>query len=493
MGGYRPRTGAVEWQRSPRAAFRRLCVTAKFWRSHATAMGTYGWGRPRGPCGCQRRVTLRKWSGVERGRMVSSLFEDREGNLWIGGTQGIEQYRDSVSLDLLSVDARDLGNSGPLYIDGTGPAWFGPSAGGLFYLNNGRPVEVTAGGLNRDVVYSIAGGPGEIWVGRQRGGLTRLRSDGWSIAAQTFTAAQGLAPGQIFTVHRNRDGTVWAGSLGGGVSRLQNGSLKTYTTASGLASNTVSAIEDGADGTTWIATAGGLNSFAHDRWRTYTSQQGIPPGHIDCLSEDSGGVLWIGTESGLAFLRNGQVQMAPEHSRFAARGNLGHSGRWSQLALDRDVQARCAGFAAHVLGDLSGMAPVREFGPADGIPSPEGVRRDRSVVKDAEGRIWLSLRRSISVTDPARTAGESVPAMIQIQSVSADGNPLAPKPAENFRQKPANPLSISRFEPFRARPRAVSISAGWLRPWLERTHGGARNGLHQPGPRILYAACDRQQ
>jgi len=40
--------------------------------------------------------------------------------------------------------------------------------------------ELTEAGLSRDVVYSIDGAPGELWIGRQRGGLTHLRYDGRS-------------------------------------------------------------------------------------------------------------------------------------------------------------------------------------------------------------------------------------------------------------------------------------------------------------------------
>jgi len=42
------------------------------------------------------------------------------------------------------------------------------------FLQNGRAQPVTSIPA-RDVVYSITGRADEVWVGRQRGGLTRLR------------------------------------------------------------------------------------------------------------------------------------------------------------------------------------------------------------------------------------------------------------------------------------------------------------------------------
>ena len=58
------------------------------------------------------------------------------------------------------------------------------------------------------------------------------------------------------------DGTVWAGTLSGGVSKLSNGKFTNYTTANGLASNTVASILEASDGTMWFATPTGLSALA---------------------------------------------------------------------------------------------------------------------------------------------------------------------------------------------------------------------------------------
>ncbi len=352
---------------------------------------------------------------------VSSLFEDREGNLWIGRGDGIERYRDTVFLTYASAATGSSGDNGPVYVDPSGRTWHGPSTGGLFYLQDGQRFQVTDAGIGDDVVYSIDGGPGEVWIGRQRGGLTRLLTEGGSIKADAFTAANGLAPGPVYAVHRSRDGTVWAGTLGGGVSRLDGGRITTFTTANGLASNTISAIAEGTGGILWVATANGLNSFDHGHWAAYTN---MPPGRINCLFADPAGVLWIGTDAGLAFLRNGRVQLpaeAPDPLLDAILGLVDDGRGWLWIATSKHV-VRVS--RDRLLGDAPDAALPREFGPADGIPAPEGVRRDRSVVKDAAGRIWLSLRWGISVVDPAAAGAGSVPAIVQIQSVSADGSPL---------------------------------------------------------------------
>ena len=355
---------------------------------------------------------------------VRALFEDREGNLWVGGTEGFERYRDSVFLTYSPPIAGNAENSGPIYADPEGRTWFGPSTGGLHWLRGGERGQVTEAGLSRDVVYSIAGGPGELWIGRQRGGLTHLQYRDASWTTETFTAANGLADGPVYAVYRSRDGTVWAGTLSGGVSRVQGGRVTTYTTANGLASNTISAIEQGADGTLWVATANGLSSFAQERWRVYTSHEGLPPARINCLFQDSAGLLWIGTDVGLEFVRNGRVNAPRQAAEPLLDEVLGiaDDGRCCLWIATSKHVVRVP--RTSLLDGVFEEDPLREFGPADGIPAPEGVRRNRSVVKDPAGRIWLSLRRGISVVEPARLSSTSVPAIVHIESVSADGNPL---------------------------------------------------------------------
>ncbi|MGO9260557.1 MAG: two-component regulator propeller domain-containing protein [Bryobacteraceae bacterium] len=418
-----------------------------------------------------------------RPEAATAVFEDREGNLWVGRTRGLERWRDRLFLSFPSPGDGDPENSGPLYTDPSGAAWFSPSTGGLYRMKGTDIREVTEAGIGRDVIYSIDGAPGELWMGRQRGGLTHLRYGGESWAAETFTAADGLAPGPVYTVHRCRDGTVWAGTWNAGVSRIRAGRVTTYTTAAGLASNTVSAIEEGADGTVWFATANGLSAFAADRWRTYTSAQGLPPANINCLLQDSAGILWIGTGDGLAFLRDGRVQpprdsgdpLADEIFGIADDG-LGYLWVTTSKHVARVPRAR--------LLDRSGAAPLREFGPSDGVPAPQGVRRDRSIV-NAAGRIWLSLRHGISVVEPARLTANSAPAIMHIESVSADGNPLDPLsplriPAGRLRIRfDYLALSLSAPDQVKYRYRLDPLDRDWNQPTSER--GTVYMNL-RPGP-----------
>ena len=145
---------------------------------------------------------------------VNALFEDREGNIWSGGPQGIDRLRDSAFITY-SVSGLTSESGGPVYVDQAGRVWFAPYEGGLQWLAGEKNGDVTTAGLAQDVVYSIAGDEGDLWVGRQQGGLTRLRFSNGSLSARTYTQAEGLAQNSVYAVYESRDGTVWAGTLSG--------------------------------------------------------------------------------------------------------------------------------------------------------------------------------------------------------------------------------------------------------------------------------------
>ncbi|MBV9613209.1 MAG: hypothetical protein JO091_12095, partial [Acidobacteriaceae bacterium] len=355
---------------------------------------------------------------------VTALYEDREGNLWVGGARGIERFRDNAFLTYSSSNGLPSDSNGPLYADAEGRTWFAPSEGGLYWLRDTQIENVANAGLSADVGYSIAGGGDEVWIGRQQRGLTRLRRRGSVFVANTYTHTDGLAQDSVYCVHRSRNGTVWAGTLSGGVSRFTNGRFITYTDVNGLASNTVSAIEEGADGTMFFATPNGLSALSDDRWRVYKANDGLPPGAVNCLLEGANRVLWIGTAKGLAFLNSGRVEVPREMpaSLYEEIFGIAEDGSGYLWIAASNHVLRVKEDA--LLKGLVSETDVREYGPADGLLGTELLKRHRSLIRDPLGRIWFSMNRGISVVDPTRLAKNAVPALVHIEAISADGRPV---------------------------------------------------------------------
>jgi len=404
---------------------------------------------------------------------ITVLFEDREGNLWIGGARGLGRIRDSAFITYSSVSDRRFKQNGPVYVDSEGRTWFAPDQGGLYVLQNGRVQPVTSIPSN-EVVYSISGRKDEVWAGRQHGGLTHLRFRNGAIASQSYTEANGLAQNSAYAVYESRDGSVWAGTLNGGVSKFKEEHFTTYTRTNGLASNTVSSILETRDGAMWFATPAGLSSFSNGRWRTYTTVEGLPSPEVNCLFEDSSGTLWSGTSTGLASFASGHFQV-PNESPDVLREQI--------LGMAEDKNGRLwISTSHHVLRVprdklLSGVVKavdIHEYDQADGLESTEGVKRSRSVVSDSAGRIWFSLSSGMSVVNPSQINDDSVPALPHIEAITADNNTAN---LDAFVQIPPSPrritfeytgLSLAMPERIRFRYFLEGFDSSWSQPVAAR-------------------------
>jgi len=368
--------------------------------------------------------SLRAGSGPSH--RVAAVFEDGDGNLWFGGEGGLECLRDGVFSNFLEDRKLHPARTGPLYADAKGRIWFAPVSGGLMLLENGtiRPVHLP--GLNNDVIYSIDGRQNEIWLGRQKGGLTRITLADGEPSATTFTRADGLAQNSVYSVHVGKDGRVWAGTLNGGLSILRNGALRTFNSQNGLSSNTVNSIVEDHEGAIWVATPLGLDEYRMERWRTWGVAEGLPSSDVRLCFADAGGALWIATADGLAVLQNGHVEVPRALPDVLQEQILGIvADRFGFLWFSTADHLLRAPQAALRNGTLH-EADLQLYAAAEGILETGGIRRERSMASDEQGRIWISVNGGVAVADPAPKYRDSLAIPVRIESLFSSGVVYSP-------------------------------------------------------------------
>ncbi|WP_187290280.1 sensor histidine kinase [Terriglobus saanensis] len=355
----------------------------------------------------------------DRGTAVTAVFEDREGNLWFGSGGNLERLRDSPLTTYGNPEEAAGDQYGPVYADSRGRTWFAPLTGGLYWMRDGITHPVVTAGLDKDIVYSIDGRGDEIWLGRQRGGLTRLDAVGDIIKAKTWTTANGLAENSVYAVHLNRDGSLWMGTLTSGASHFQGGKFHPFDVGNGLISNTVAAIEEGSDGTMWFATPRGLSALHGLAVKSYGTTDGLASSDVVSLLADPQGGVWVGTTGGFSFADKGQIRRidVPLRSPETVVG----------IALDRQgllwlaTTMRVLSVRRSALLQLPLVAGAfRSYGMQDGIHSTEGVRRNRSVVADVAGNIWITTNRGLSASSPSVSRPSPI-AIPQVEGVMSDG------------------------------------------------------------------------
>ncbi|WP_242617928.1 two-component regulator propeller domain-containing protein [Edaphobacter modestus] len=398
---------------------------------------------------------------------VTALFEDREGNLWVGRSNGIERLRSSLFATYPVEDGRSE-SGGPVYVDEDGRAWFAPLQGSLHWLKGAETGTIENNSLSQDVVYSIAGKKNEVWIGRQHGGLTRLAFGPKEISTRAYTVTDGLAQNSVYAVYVSQDGAVWSGTLNSGVSKLKDDHFTNYTKNDGLISDTVSSIAEGTDGSMWFGTPEGLSQLSKNGWRNYAVRDGLTSPDVTCLLEDSTGVLWIGTSGGLSFLREGSIQTPRGTQEWLREPVFGmaqdsNGGLWIATR-NRVLRAMLNRLTS---GQALNDSAFRFYGQDDGLRGTEGVKRFRSVVKDAEGNVWFSTSRGLSVVNPYRSAASPLPALLHIEAARIDGREV--NLGQSIRVTPDERrivfdyvgLSLASPERIRYRYRLEGFDRGW--------------------------------
>lgn len=240
---------------------------------------------------------------------VLALAQDAGGNLWAGTGSGVGRY-DGATWSVFR--APDLGLGGDqvnaLGVDGAGRVWAGTDAGvAVFGGHSWQPFTAATSGLRSDYVLSLAverrDGGDVIWFGLLDG-ICRLDTvtGQWSSFAP---ADVDLGSGGIGSLAVDSAGYVWAGSLGGGLSRWDGATWRGARTGDwDIPNETVQVIYESEPGRLWVGTAlplnvgGSLSVFDGSSWQHYTaSNSGYSGAEPLALALDAQGQLWAGTQS----------------------------------------------------------------------------------------------------------------------------------------------------------------------------------------------------
>jgi ligand-binding sensor domain-containing protein/signal transduction histidine kinase len=267
---------------------------------------------------CTNRDILR-WNGTRFESMlptgadgpldVQFLFFPREGGYWTIAdgrfrkmvdrqwTQEVAEWQSPLNLDFPIYQQ--------MYQDRQGGLWFAPPHRGVFYLSpDGQPKQLgTSEGLPTDSITTwLEDREGNIWLGAEHGGLTRLRKKSFN----TLQLGGDLPAAPAMSVCEDRDNAMWVGTFGNGLIRTKQGRTERF-----LASNepqgryAFSAFPD-ANGQIWVS-AGWEDLYLVANG---TLQPAPWSAHgIKALFVDHNDRVWVGTKDQLFCIVKGKLQI----------------------------------------------------------------------------------------------------------------------------------------------------------------------------------------
>ena len=242
--------------------------------------------------------------GLPDSESIDQTATDGEGTLWIRTLKTLYRLRRGESRFTDATAGLPAGvSSGRLELDPSRRLMV-PTQRGLARISaNGWDLLGRSRGLETDTVLSaLVDREGSLWVGTAGVGLSQQLGRG------TFTSwgtAEGLPHDVVWSMVRERvpPGALWVGTQEG-VARFDSaGGVAVFREKDGLGGNTVYALAASEDGSVWAGSwPGGVTRFGPERGRirNYASRDlAAPEFRIAALHVDSAGTVWAGARSGL--------------------------------------------------------------------------------------------------------------------------------------------------------------------------------------------------
>jgi ligand-binding sensor domain-containing protein len=224
----------------------------------------------------------------------------------------------------------------------------------------------------------------------------------WTVTGLT----NGLVVPSVAWAMEDREGSIWVGTIGGGLARwLGDGEWEDWTSQQGLTDDVISAVARDRHGRLLIGTSGGMNSLESQHVGVVPIGSLAAPGNrLRGIAVGEGNSIWLGTSpEGLGRLdtRTGRIQ------RFDASSGLSLANVTSVMV--DHTGAVWVGGAGVFRGVRRGHAEAEESWnwqrvqlPSIGRPGASDAAGSKdifSITEDRAGRVWFGTSRGLSYWD----------------------------------------------------------------------------------------------
>ncbi|MFV0506665.1 MAG: two-component regulator propeller domain-containing protein [Bacteroidales bacterium] len=262
-------------------------------------------------------------TSIGKNNNVRSIFIDSEQNIWVGTKNGsLYKYQSDLSGKQLIKEGIN-----PYAMEEVdNKLWIGTKGQGLYVMNknNDKVVfhcqnEIGGNALTHNTIFSILKDKsGRMWLGTFGGGINLIDSTNNELLFRSFFNGEGNRS-YIRDLHQDSTGQIWAATSDGLLCFYPNSLLEDsrnyvsykmdLTRSNGLLCNDIKTIFEDKDGAIWIGTAGGgiskyvgKEASGKGLFKNYTAEDGLAGDAVTGIMQDEDGNLWISTESGISKL-----------------------------------------------------------------------------------------------------------------------------------------------------------------------------------------------
>jgi signal transduction histidine kinase/ligand-binding sensor domain-containing protein len=359
------------------------------------------------------------------GRKIDSIYEDREGNLWVVTENGVDMFRDMPVVNFSTTEGLSGKGVNSIIALRDNSIWTGSEGAVNILRPDGGSAITTLKGLpGKSALAMLEDRRGRIWLGvddklmiYEDGRFLEIKKSDGSLLRQieqTRAAAEDsdgnvwaliLKDGKIHLLRirdehvqedipvnsdstfrpsylaADREGSVWIGSNKDKLARYRNGQFEIVSLGD-QATVTIQSLLVDSDNALWIATSLGLYRRTDDGLSLLDARNGLPCSPVSAVIVDDNGNFWLYARCSL--LRIPAADMA----------------NWRKLPESK--------------------VSVKSFDALDGaLPNPIGIRQSR-VAKSKDGRLWFMSGSTVQMIDPRRDYTNPIPPPVHIEELIAD-------------------------------------------------------------------------
>ena len=348
---------------------------------------------------------------------VWDLLEDREGNIWVASTRGLERFREGSLVPLATgsghrprtvfpardssvwtstfptrevtrfgLRSRDDLHAAPCWCSGMAQ----DSSGAIWAFDDTEVVRFR--GLTPTKVH-FQGGPllgiaaiaidpsGTVWISDRSMGLVRV------IGNRLDPVVSSRDLGSVTALMSDRTGRIWGGA-GNRVILYDHGTLRGFGATDGLKSGQITDVYEDRAGDIWAVGSGGITKFDGLRFKTLSERQTLPGRAVFAMREDDVGAWWLAMPTGLVRLEPGELERA--------------------------------------MADTSHSMRYRTFDRLDGLPGAITITKFPALARSLDGRIWVAADEGVAFVDPRQLGRRDVALNVLVETVRVDGRESAP-------------------------------------------------------------------
>jgi len=361
------------------------------------------------------------------GDAVTGLFQDREGNIWVATSRGIDAFHDLRVASFSTRQGLSADQVNSVLASRDGAVWIGNY--NLDVLRSGKITSIQPRSRlpGRRMTSLLEDRVGRLWVGVDRdlsvyeqgnfrkiptrdgsplGGVRAMAEDVdgsiWATTSdptgnkhrllriQDLKIREEISSPQLpaaNTLAADPHGGVWLGLANGGLARFRNGQMEVFPFSSPH-DGPVYGLLVNSDASILAATPSGLVGWRNGSLQTLTERNGLPCDVIYSLISDRESTLWLYAACGVIAIPNTELQ------------------RWWESP--------------------NATVKSRLFDVFDGA-RPMSTPFQPNVSLSPDGRLWSANQNVLQMIDPARLDSNPIVPPVHVEEMIADHKNYAPR------------------------------------------------------------------